>query len=191
MTMNKLNTSYLRFKSKDYNLNLHKSIQLCRELHLSLLGGCQVSDGLVTELAIWYDFVARTFQNKGQSYSLQYLKECRMLFLCFLSGNKYQQKGNLRVARHRDLLPKRLGSSLCNRVRKLDPDVLKHVLTALMITRNIALHGTPPDYSTITNGRVPELTVQLKKFVTREIRRKNWKVSLRPFFKFSVNIDGT
>jgi hypothetical protein len=107
-----------------------------------------------------------------------------MLFLCFLSGNKYQQKGNLRVARHRDLLPKRLGSSLCNRVRKLDPDVLKHVLTALMITRNIALHGTPPDYSTITNGRVPELTVQLKKFVTREIRRKNWKVSLRPFSSF-------
>jgi hypothetical protein len=170
--MNKLKVNLSDVKSKDYNLNLQKSIQTCKDLHLALIEFNEDTSDLVIGLTSYYAFVDRLFTTKGQTHSLLYLKECRQLFLCFLAGNTYTPKVGIRVARHTDLLPKRLGISLCKLARRRDPDILKHILTSLMLTRFLPLQGSPADYSTIVDGHLSPLPKGIGAFIKRFVKSK-------------------
>jgi hypothetical protein len=162
--------------SKDYKIKLHKHISLLKALHLSLLKGMESDKDLVSGLMSFYDFVDRMFRCRGPDYSVLYLKECRQLFLCHLSHFTYVPKGNVRVARAKDLLPMNLGGSLCSLIRTGDTDVLRNVLTALMVTRFLPLRGVPADYSTISDGHDVPLTGGIMKFTKSFIKRKRLNV---------------
>lgn len=173
MTYLNTNTHNRSSVSKQHTQKLRASILALRDMHIALITSTLNDETLISSFSKYYCSLLNMLDTKGEDFTRDYGKECRHLFLCFLSGNKYEPKKELRVARHRDLLPKRLGCSLVNLARTRNPVYLKHILTALFSTRNMPLSCKQPDYSTITDGSLPTLDRAFCTFVDNFVRRKH------------------
>lgn len=160
-------------KSTSAKLNhLQESIVHLKQLHLSLLKNYDETVRIIPGIIRMYDAGQVLLRTRGQVGFLDYWKESRLAFLCFLAGNRYKPKDGVWIARRKDCCPKIVGHSLYDECKRGNKDVIRNVLTAMFLSRNLPLDGSPADYSAITEGSSPELPRSMISWMRLHCKRK-------------------